>query len=148
MRPHLSALLGVWLLVGLSPPAPAAGDYVQPQDQFIAAIDNHSTARSFILITAIDANTRQSRTGCIPAGFLLGAIIMERGLPRSDQSGVEARGVALSRPDHVYTFSKAEALANLGFDNDRRYAAACDIIRSGHPAFQADRTGAILRGQP
>jgi hypothetical protein len=138
----------VALALGCASPTRSEPNYVQPADQFAAALANLGTSPSFVLITAINNSTNGQRTGCIPAPFLIEAILMENGLSWSDESVRKAREIARSSADHVYRFWKPEALAALGFDSQRRNAAACEIIRGGFPAFQSDRSGEIRAGQP
>ncbi len=64
----------------------ASEDYIQPANQFAAALANVSSSPSFVLITAIDGRTNESRTGCILALFLIGAIVREEGLPLAERS--------------------------------------------------------------
>ncbi len=124
-------------------------EYVQPLDQFVAAVDNISSAPSFVLITIIDARKNEVRTACVTAPLLLAAIDIERGVKIGTDLR-ETRRIALANSAHEFSFSKPEALANLGLSGFFRGKSevACQIIRAGKPAFLADRTGQVREGQP
>ncbi len=123
--------------------------FVQDQKQFVAALENDTTSPSFVLVVVIDETTNRPRTACIPANLLIGALTLEKGLAPSAEAEAGARKAAMASSTHVFKFVKPKAFANLGLDNEVRAGTeACRIIRSGHPAFMADRTGQIQQGQP
>jgi len=99
----------------------ASGKPVQQQSQesYEAAIQNRSTAPSYVLITVIDDTTGSSRTGCITANFLEGAIHFEYDLP-FDESGIKkAMAMLLANTKHEFHFSRRKATGNVSFNHSR-----------------------------
>ena len=123
--------------------------YVQPDLQFKAAFDNHSSSPSFVMIDVVDGQSGLEKTGCITPATLIHAIEIERNMaPVYSFTGPSAK-IALAASTHRFTFEKQETLSAIGFVKfEMNDAEACHIIRSGRPAFQADRTAQILVGQP
>jgi hypothetical protein len=142
-RPIRGLLLGLGILVSVAPISSKSADVLslQLQYQFEWAVKNRSTSPGFVLLTAIDDRTGQSIAGCTEAPFLLGAIARETGV-----SGDEARQIALSNTDHVFHFSKQQALDNLSIDRNPAYQRACSVIRSGSTARMNDIGGQISAG--
>lgn len=86
----------------------------KPQDHaaFVEALQNRSTAPSFVKFQV--AGPGQSPwTQCTTANFLLGAIHLENGLPYNEQGLSVSMEAATSNMQHVFRFTKPEALANL-----------------------------------
>jgi hypothetical protein len=115
---RISTLLGI--AVVMLPLAARADEPVQDRAHYEAAFRNHSTAPSFVLVTIVDDRTGQSRTGCVEANFVMGAITFETGV-----LGDEAEQTASSNSTHVFHFSKQKALDNVPF----RYTQA-DLDRA------------------
>jgi hypothetical protein len=105
---HVSTLIG--FVAAILPLAAGAAEPIQDQAHFEAAFANTSTAPSFVLVTIIDDRTGQSRTGCVEANFVVGAIEREADLPYDS-----ARRMASSNSTHVFHFSKQKALDNVPF---------------------------------
>jgi len=87
----------------------------QSSESFAAAFHDHSTSPVYVLITVVDDNTGQARTGCTEANFVLGAIQREYGLGSGAEADTNERHMALANTSHVFHFSKPEALANVAF---------------------------------
>ena len=148
--PKLSAIAIILLLATASPaPARALREVAQSQADFVAAVGRMSTAPNFVLITALDAGSGHSWTGCIAATMLVGAILRERGLPGTAEGIAAAQRIAAGSRDHRFVFRHANALANLGLDHlDASNEEACRLIRAGQAAYMGDRTGQIYPGTP
>ena len=126
----------------------AAGDVIQSQRDFEAALADESTSPSFVLVTIVDGRSGEERTGCILAPFLLGAIHLERHLPYSRAAMDEGRRIAEAQTDHRFVFRDPAALHNVSFARlGAGNEAACRLIRAGRQAYMADITGEI-RGGP
>lgn len=108
---RICALLGI--IAAMLPLGAYADGPVQDQQRFQAAILDHSTAPFFVLVTIVDDRTGQSRTGCLAAPFLLGAIERELDLPSGLDMSDRSVQIALGNPDHVFHFSKQAALDNV-----------------------------------
>jgi hypothetical protein len=100
------ARLAAWVAVALLALAPAAAE-TPGKDLFRRALENHSTAPNFVLITLIAADGSR-RAACIPAPFLLGALARERHVGLE-----EALRLALSQPDLAFRFKDPEAIRNV-----------------------------------
>ncbi|HEY9009472.1 MAG TPA: hypothetical protein VIN06_00495 [Devosia sp.] len=85
----------------------------QSDASFAAAIRNQSTAPSYVLITEIDGNTGKSRQACVTANLLMGAIYRENELADDAEGRMTALHIALTTPDHVFTFTRRDALENI-----------------------------------
>lgn len=101
------------LLACAAVPGVAATPPRQSDASFKAAIENLSTAPSYVLITEIDGNTGASRQTCVTANFLLGAIHVENELGYDSEGQMTALHIALTSRDHVFTFKRRKALDNL-----------------------------------
>ena len=130
------------LLIVLNAAPGALDPTIQSADSFRAAVDDDSTSPTFVMITVTDSGSRRTKTRCVPAPFLLGALHVEHSLPYDDRGTRAARDLALAAAHHHFDFAKPTALRNVGFTgrgaHDER---ACDIIRRGHTAVQIDITG-------
>jgi hypothetical protein len=125
---------------------------LQSQESFAAALLNASTSQSFILITVIDDSTHTERTGCVTANLLIGAILIEtnqRSENKAQYQAMRAKAVymALAAPRHTFHFSNPTSIANIRFD-ERGNEKAYELIRQGHSAFRACRSGRVMEGQP
>jgi hypothetical protein len=89
----------------------AQGRYTN--DMYRLALENESTAPSYVLIQLQDGATSPPRTVCIQAPFLLGAIHFEHKIPFDESGQTKSLSLALSRPGRVFTFSTLKALANV-----------------------------------
>src|SRR5258706_6038200 len=103
-----------WPLV-LAAAAVAAGadGQLQAQASFAAAIKNHSTAPSYVLITVVDDRSKTQRSTCTTSNLFMGAIHFEHGLGYDKQGEAEAERIALTNRAHVFHFSKAKAIENI-----------------------------------
>jgi hypothetical protein len=86
-------------------------------DLFTKAIQNHSTAPNYVLITVVDDNNKQQKLVCTEAPFLLGAIHRERQIFCDEAGSAEVEEIALGNKDRTFHFSRADALKNM----PRRY---------------------------
>jgi len=104
----------VWLLtlVAVSAVANPSG-VVQSQTSFEAAVENASTAPSYVSITVVDDGLKTQRSTCTTANLLLGAIHREYGIDYDAKGVAAAKRIALTNQSHVFHFSKAEALKNI-----------------------------------
>lgn len=140
----------------------------QSQERFEAAIRNTSSAPSFILYTVVDDRSGQAHTMCGIAPLLLGAIAREYGPPYDKAGHEKALEIALSSRDHIFHFTKQEALDNIpvrysqealisarnmlaglserpirgNFPCDA--AIACALIELGQSATMRDRACAVV----
>ena len=80
---------------------------------FACAMQNHSTAPNYVLITVIDVDAKQETQITTGANLLSGAIHREYGIPFSEDGRSKADQVALSAHDRRFTFHKASALRNI-----------------------------------
>ncbi len=122
----------------------AAAPFYQDHAQYLSAIADDSTNTSFVLITVIDASTKQTKTGCVGSNFLIGAISREYRFPW-DASGQSRATVIASTPSHRFTFRSRAALANVGFARfERQNPEECALIRHGCAAVRGDAGGNLL----
>jgi hypothetical protein len=91
----------------------SAAKPVQSPASYEAAIQNASTAPSYVMVTIVDANTNIERTTCTTANFLAGAIHLQYALPFNAEGGRKATELALSNTAHRFTFSSEAALRNI-----------------------------------
>ncbi len=102
----------------------------QSDASFAAAIKNQSTAPSYVLITEIDGNTGKSRQTCVTANLFMGAIHLENELGYDTEDQMTALHVALTTPDHVFTFTKRAALGNIPhYYTDEQLAQVRDALK-------------------
>ncbi len=80
---------------------------------FRAAIDNHSTAPNYVLVTIREGGNGSATLVCIEAPFLEGALHREHDIAYSESGDRDVRKLLFASHDHTYTFSKSEALANV-----------------------------------
>jgi hypothetical protein len=111
-------------------------DEIQPQDKFEAALRDRSTSPFVILLTVVDDRAGKTRTGCVMAPFLLGAIHFETGASSHD-----ALDVALANRSHVFHFNTQKALDNIRFLKSH---LVCDAVRRGLTVRQLDITGEFV----
>jgi hypothetical protein len=145
---------------------PAVVNPLQSQSRFEQAIRDRSSSPFFILLTIVDDRTGVAREACITANLFLGAIHREYGLAYDMASQKRVTEIALSKPDHVFHFSKQEALDNLpsyseeelvsarktldGLDENQvlstyfqNKAVGCALVERGLSAREGDRGGEI-----
>lgn len=130
-----------------APPGKAAGEYSdslpQVDSNFIDAVSFQSLEARFVLITVTDRNSGLTKTGCTSSNGLLGAIHREYGLGYDDQSMRVAVEKALAKPLRQFSFSKADALANVDFSHlDTEDRDVCGLVRQGVQVWRSD-TGQI-----
>jgi hypothetical protein len=102
-RTQLSALVAIILLLFTSADADSTRRAL-----FKRALENDSTAPSYVLITLVSADGRSRREICIPAPFLLGAITRERHIDYG-----KALEIALSTADFTFQFKDPAAIKNV-----------------------------------
>jgi hypothetical protein len=87
-------------------------EYVQPQESFEAAV--RYGGYSYVLITMVDMESESVRSTCTTANLLIGAVVKEFGIPTSDKAWFpKAVELALSKKDHVFRFTKQDAVNNI-----------------------------------
>ena len=94
---------------------------VQSRESFVAAIRNHSTSPSYVMISIVAAYKEQPKPVCTTANLLLGAIHREFGLGYGPDDLSKAEEIALASPNHTFVFRQPAALANIPIrysDND------------------------------
>lgn len=102
----------------------------QSDTSFAAAIRNQSTAPSYVLITEVDGNTGKSRQTCVTANLFMGAIHRENELGYDAEDQMTALHIALTTPDHVFTFTKRTALENIPHSySDDQLAQVRDALK-------------------
>ena len=74
-----------------------------------------STSPSYVLITVVDANSGETRTGCTTANLLLGAIHKEYEGAFDIEGSAKAELIAQSNLSHTFRLAKPDALANVPF---------------------------------
>jgi hypothetical protein len=82
-------------------------------DFYRRAIENDSTAPSFVLISLVTDGGRTKRKVAIPAPFLLGAIHSEYHLGYGRRGESKAREFALGQPERTFEFKNSAALKNV-----------------------------------
>src|SRR6185436_11227561 len=102
----LVALLG--LLVATS-----ARSGTRSDDIFRRALENRSTASSFVLFTLVSTDGRTRRQVAIPAPFLLGAIHREHHIPSTAAGQAAALKIALEQPERTFQFKDRAAVRNV-----------------------------------
>jgi hypothetical protein len=133
----------------------AEPEFVQPQPVFAKAIRNRSTHTYVIFATVVNVKTGETRTECMAANFLLGAIRGQYDLDSSVASQQKAIQIALQTSPRVFHFSKQAAIDNLPSLGDApsakrwrdnfqaKYQKACSLVKQGRSVFLADITGQI-----
>jgi hypothetical protein len=96
-------LIALLLSAAAAAAAPASREAL-----FRRALDNHSSAPSYVLITLISADGTRRREVCLPAPFLLGAIAREGHLEAD-----AARKLALATTGLAFRFRDPAAIANV-----------------------------------
>lgn len=91
----------------------SGGQFIQSRASYEAAIPNHSTSPSYVLITVVDARTESARSICTTANLLIGAIHREYGLGYDLADISKSDEIALSNQTHVFRFTKRDALNNI-----------------------------------
>ena len=97
---------------------------VQSEASFEAAIRNHSTAPSYVLITVVEARSTVARSTCTTANFLLGALHREYDLEFDAAGQSRAEQLALEKGSHSFRFTRQQAIDNIPLyfsDNDLAY---------------------------
>jgi hypothetical protein len=77
------------------------------------ALENESTAPSYVLVSLRNDEAELARLVCIPAPFLLGAIHAEYHLGYDDSGSRQALAKALEQPGRVFSFTDARARDNV-----------------------------------
>jgi hypothetical protein len=171
MQLATSALQSIVLSLGLAAitchaqSAGAGTAPMQSQASFETAIETHSTSPFYVLISAVDDNTGQSRTYCTTANFLMGAIHREYGIGYGRDDIAKADAIAIASKDHVFHFRKQEALDNIRPDYSEeelaaaresaapqysgynKNAVACVLIERGLSPRMGDRSGQVYISQ-
>ena len=102
---------GALLLLLLSVTALAQSSYTD--SMYRRALENESTAPSYVLVSLRDPATGSERVGCIPAPFLLGAIHVEYRFAFDDAGSRQALAQALKQRDRLFSFADPRARANV-----------------------------------
>lgn len=102
----------------------------QSDASFAAAIRNQSTAPSYVLITEVDGNTGNSQQTCVTVNLFMGAIHRENELGYDAKDQMTAVQIAMTTPDHVFTFKKQTALQNIPrYYSDDQLAQVRDALK-------------------
>jgi hypothetical protein len=139
-----------------------AADFFQPSEIFEKAIRNRSTHAYIIFATIINERTGETRSECIAASLLRGAIHKEYDLKYDAPSIEKAIEIALANQTREFHFSKQAATDNIPLslpentiDNlplperearrhlQLRLKEACVLVRQGKSVFLADMTGQV-----
>lgn len=110
-RAHLAACVALVVLALV----PAEADSTRSA-LFRRALENHSSAPNYVLITLVSADGSHRRAVCIPAPFLLGAIDREHHLTGDEAGGAKALEIALATPDFAFQFKNPKAIENVQSD--------------------------------
>jgi hypothetical protein len=110
----LAPVLSLLLATGAAAYAAQAGP-VQSQASYEEALRNKTTSPSYVLIILAGDSEESKRPLCTYSNFLVGAIMRETGVDRP-----QAEQIALDNREHVFRFTKQDALDNL----PRRYSDA------------------------
>jgi hypothetical protein len=108
----LASLLSL-LLAGGAVPHLAQAEPTQTRASYEEAVRNRSTSPSYVLIVLAGDSEESTRPLCTTSNFLIGAIVRETGIDHR-----QAEQVALANREHVFRFTRQEALDNL----PRRYS--------------------------
>jgi hypothetical protein len=79
-------------------------EFEQDEAHFWKAISVFSSSPYFIFIKVTDARNDESRSICVEAPFLLGALHREMGLGYDKFTTEKVIDIALSSPGHVFRF--------------------------------------------
>jgi hypothetical protein len=82
-------------------------------DLFTRAIQNDSTAPNYVLITVVNDKTKEARSVCTEAPFLLGAIHRERQISYDNAGVRKVKDLALAQTNRTFHFSREDALKNI-----------------------------------
>jgi len=103
---------GLVVLLG-SLVATSALSGTRSDDIFRRALENRSTASSFVLFTLVSTDGRTRRQVAIPAPFLLGAIHREHHIPSTAAGQAAALKIALEQPERTFQFKDRAAVRNV-----------------------------------
>jgi hypothetical protein len=129
----------------------AEPEFVQPRAIFEKAVRNTSTQTYVAFATVVNDRTGESRTECMAANLLMGAIHREYDLDYSVSSQEKAIQIALQTSPRVFHFAKQAAIDNLPSLGDGpsakrwrdKYQKTCPLVREGRSVFLADLTGQV-----
>lgn len=104
-------LAAAFFIFGCKTEPTATTTHTYTEAMYRRALENRSTAPSYVLISLREKETE--RPTCIPAPFLLGAIQIEKHLDYNEQGEAQTLAIALSQPGRAFSFSDPEALRNV-----------------------------------
>jgi hypothetical protein len=113
---NLRAPLTVFLAALCAGSSWGADAPLQSRQNFEAAVRQSGIAERYVAVTIVDDRSGATRSICTHANLLEGAVHLEYGLGFGPTGSAEARRIVLSRPDHVFHFTKPAALANIPID--------------------------------
>jgi len=138
-------------------------EFIQPQAHFERALRNLSPSPHFVLLTAVNDQTGETHTGCMPGGQFVVAISIEEELGSDDAAIKKATEIALANKSHFYHFSKqttidhylwrffngeractSEAQSQAECWIARQYEKACALVRKGKSVRWMDRTNELV----
>ena len=102
---------GALLLLLVSVTALAQPSYTD--SMYRRALENESTAPSYVLVSLRDDVAGSERLVCVPAPFLLGAIHFEYHFGFDAAGSRQALALALKQPDRLFSFTDPRARANV-----------------------------------
>ncbi|NLR39267.1 hypothetical protein [Novosphingobium sp. ERW19] len=110
----------------------------------IAVSSGLSIEPQFVLVRVTDANSGASKSGCVAANALLGAIHREHKLGYDDRSLRTVGKLVFERPLRTFNFRSEEALANLDFARfEMANLEECALVRKGIRVWRTD-TGTMM----
>jgi hypothetical protein len=133
---------------------------VQSRESYEAAIRNHSTSPSYVLVSVSTSENGPATPICTTANFLLGAIHTEHELGYTKADSKRAVAIAIENLTHVFRFRKQAAVNNIipvrysenalttarsqlsGFSSDE-LKAQFSLLRGSHFLVNADTREAI-----
>jgi hypothetical protein len=100
-----------------------------------------------IFATVVNDQTGETRSDCMQAPFLLGAIHREYDLKYDAPSRDKAIQIVLANPSRVFHFSNQAAIDKLPSLTEQRNQQfnreACALVRQGKSVFLMDATGSV-----
>ena len=123
---------------------------VQSNVSFDAAIENRSTSPGYVRFTLIDAQRKTERVSCTTANLFLGAIHREHDLPYGEAGIKAAQAIAKTSPEHKFTFSRPDALANglITFSEDQLVSVRKQVQRLSEQEINRGLPATLYKGPP
>jgi hypothetical protein len=142
------------LFLAIAVPAVCAAGKAQSRADFLSALQNRSTAPSYVKVRITDARSGQSFVTCITSNLLMGAVHIEHGFPYTERGRESADQLAKASTSHAFTLGKPKALANIPWrPSPKEFSAAANLVASVQPAklnaaLQTGELSAFYAGHP